>query len=297
MPSYQNVIFISILILVFYSCQNNTTKNTEKPPIKQVEYENLFLNLSPKMDTVIFNKRVKENPAIRDGNFILPLDDKNLTFKVSQEHDRISLKGSLKKLVLNSQRNSKESKKIISENEKIISRFLTFFEKYEPFPEEEFPISKNTKGRYETNTDRISEPILGVQKPRLADYGLFEDEYVLFKDAKKVIAVGFSNIGSIILSKPEMQQKINDLKSKERGDIKIKLDRIYYETILDSRDKNANDLKFGVTLEFNYFFISDFESIIINLKSDQLKYKTAKIKSDSIDKSQQDAIDRNKDKI
>lgn len=296
-------VFIGISLSLFFiaSCKDNSSiAPNEVKSVKSSSYKSIFLDLSPAMDTATFNKRVKENPAIQNGNFILPIGVNNLEFKISQNDDRISLNYSTIIEYSESQLNRKRSQEIIDKNEKTISDFISLFDKYEPYFKNDLPFVKNKQNQYldEQKSSMLREKVLDVYKPTLSNYGFYEDRYLIFQDSLKIVVVGFSNIGNIILSIPELTQKIEKLKSKLKDDRNTDLQLIFDEATLESRKQGAFSSKnYGIGLEINYFKITDFESLVNKMLSDQQNFHRAVIKSDSIKKSQQNALEENKGKI
>lgn len=295
------LIGISLSIFSIVSCKDSASLAPgEVKAVKSSSYESIFLDLNPAMDTATFNKRVKENPAIQNGNFILPVGVNNLDFKISQHDDRISLNHSTIIELSESRLNRKKSQEIIDKNEKTISEFISLFDKYEQYFKNDLPFVKNKQNQYldEQKSSMLRESVLDVYKPTLSNYGFYEDRYQIFQDSIKTIAIGFSVEGKIVLSADELEQKIDTRKGVKRNNSAIDFDLTYDEALLESRKQNVfSSERFGIKLEVNYFINSDFEALVQKMILDEQKFMRAKVKADSIEKLRQNIIEDNRDKI
>lgn len=258
-------IWLLIFILVFSSsCRNENKQEVITSKNMSTRYEPIFLNLSPKMDGMLFYEELNKNTSIKNGFFYIPLNEKTTSFKVSKMEDRILLEYNGKKQVSNSTdtANTPHWERAYINNKKTVREFIDLFKSKYGKSVNLLPFELNDEGAYLNSesgwknalnsNSRRKEYINGIQNKKLYDYGFNKYFYLIFQDNSKTIMIGY---------------------------------------------ENSNSNYFGVELEINYFHNSDFEKLSRQIRKDKIDFETAKKIENKLENENQNILNKNKDKI
>lgn len=258
-------IAIIFLLLFSFSCKNEVSNNTPIDGIKEVYYEPIFLNLSPKMEGMQFYKELNKNPSISNGFFYIPLNETEDSFKVSKMEDRILLEYSDKRQLsvnINPSQMPFYQRAYIN-NKKTVQEFINLFKSkygkpvnllpFEQDDEEGYFNREACKWKNALNRDtRKREYANGIVNKTLWDYGFDKCFYLIFQDNSKTVMIGYENSG------------LND---------------------------------FGVELEINYFHNSDFLALQKKMEKDKSEFESAKFNIEKLKKEEQIKNEKNREKI
>ena len=256
---------ILFLLLFSFSCKNEVSNDNSIDKIEVVNYEPIFLNLSPKMEGMRFYEELNKNPSINNDFFYIPLNETDDSFKVSKMEDRILLEYSDKRQLSASTNPSSVPfyQRQHIHNEKTVKEFIDLFKSKYGNPVNLLPFEQNDEGEYfnqeacwwknALNRDtRRREYANGIVNKTLWDYNFDKCSYLIFQDNSKTIMIGYEN-------------------------------------------SNSND--FGVELEINYFHNSDFLALQKKMEKDKSDFESAKFNIEKLKKEEQIKNEKNKEKI
>lgn len=199
----KNIIFIISIILL--SCNNNNSKTTINKN-KNIKYQPIFLNLSPKMSDSVFNSELRKNIEINeDEEFLLPINtnsnndknddfsenNNNIKFKVSKENKRIKLSYEYTTDIRIEFLDDYTSNYWFDKNTNLIKNFIYIFEqKYKYINQDNFPFKPNKENVYEPS---LGMEVFGVKQKKLNDYGFEKQNYRIFQDSVKTILIGYES--------------------------------------------------------------------------------------------------------
>lgn len=255
---------ILCLLIILFSCKNELKSDSSNDKIESINYEPIFLNLSPKMGGIRFYEELNKNPSIDNGFFSISLNKKTVSFKVSKLQDRIFLEYNGKTQVSNSTNTITTPfwKRAYLNNKKTVQEFVDLFKSKYGRPIDLLPFEQNNKGvyinsesRWENATNpsnRRKEYANGIENKKLYDYGFNKYFYLIFKDSSKTIMIGYEN-------------------------------------------SNSND--FGIEFEINYFHNSDFMALQNKMIKDKSDFESAKSKIEKLKKEEENLNRTNREKI
>src|SRR5690606_22984872 len=278
--------FAILLMFSFLSCVNdkkndipNSNLNNSNYQIEsEIEYEPIFLNLSPAMSDINFEKKLKSSAP--NGKFLLPINKYNFEFNIKKSSNRIILEYNQIKTLQFPDKFGKNAE----------SRYLDFIKK-DPFEEvliDDFvkifknkystqikglPLLKNKRGEYFNN-----QP-LPYAKRTLRNYDFNQENYLIFQDSIKTILVGYTILDyprtadnealeSITFTVKKSNIKSSYEESAESIDLyKLLKDEIkeqekltpYQRALQRTSFEDQITIKKGFSLEINYINNSDFE--------------------------------------
>jgi len=256
---------ILFLMIIFFSCKNEVNNDNSIDKIEAVNYEPIFLNLSPKMEGMRFYEELNKNPSIDNSFFYIPLNETSDSFKVSKMEDRILLEYSDKREL--SATNNPSSVPFYQRqhihNEKTVQEFIALFKSKYGKPLNLLPFEHNDEGEYfnkeackwknaANRNFRKREYANGIVNKTLWDYDFDKCYYLVFQDNSKTIMIGY---------------------------------------------ENSNSNNFGVELEINYFHNSDFLLLQKKMEKDKSEFETAKFNMEKLKKEEQIKNEKNKEKI
>lgn len=253
-----------ILIVIISSCKNEVNNDNSIDEIESVNYEPIFLNLSPKMGGMQFYEELNKNSSIDNGFFRIPLNEKTTSFKVSKLQDRILLEHS-DKIQLSATTNTTTTpywQRAYIYNKKTVQEFIDLFKSKYGKPVSLLPFELNDEGEYLNSASwwknalnpnsRKKEYANGIENKKLYDYDFDKYFYLIFQDYSKTIMIGYEN-------------------------------------------SNSND--FGVELEISYFHNSDFLVLQKKMEKDKSDFEYAKFNIETLKKEGQNINEENRKKI
>jgi hypothetical protein len=312
-------IFTYLIIFLFFSCNNDKKKNLNYPEINKIqkqvsqpkivittetkietepkiEYQPIFLNLSPRMGLSEFNNKLRSNPNLHYGKFILSLNDEKCKFNILKKENKIVLSGEFDdSKYIKSLKKTKEYN--LYQNEKIILELIEIFKnKYGNFASI-LPFKKNNKSEYLNAFPKKLSNFFSLSlkkvdnRKTLVDYGFKKDRYLVFQDSIKTILVGFTNriptkqFTNFEDAKLQNEQNLGNSFSEKLSDEE------YFKYI--NQPNKIPDFEISI----NYYHNSDFEIILNKIKKDKYEFDKAKYKHDSIKKANKLKIERNQNNI
>jgi hypothetical protein len=252
------------LFLLSFLCFN--CKNTENDIItydslesktkelKEDETKPIFLGLSPKMKNDVFLEEIEKlnnNGKLENGNFILPLNNKNLEFKLQKTNNSIKLVCTHFKSKYREYLCYQESDKYLNEFNNKAQNLIDLFKK-----------------KYKSNPIKIPNDF----KQPLYKYDLRKDNYLLFKDTVKSVLIGYSIIGYRVPSPSERKAEYEKLKSDNPDNpiIGIEINSIESSKFVD----------FGLEIEINYYYNDELELILQSINKEHEIFKKAALENE-----------------
>lgn len=293
--------FSILLIFLYLSCTNgkkndipsSDLKNKEKQIKTKIKLQPIFLNLSPKMNSEEFINTLTDNSNLTNGKFILPINKKKIEFSIDKTSDKIILEYDNLKNISVDKLNKSISEGYLSEQNKTITEFIEIF-----------------KLKY-------GNPLYRFEYKKLRNYGYDKQDYLVFQDSLKSVLIGYENLGTIVMSndelreeviaegkKPKLEEAIKDSKEKKYSNELQRLADLAENTNTGAAEReysnrlfNLQPKTFGIKLEINYLYNSDFEKLINNIENDKFELQKAEKRRDSIRSLEQQTIEKNKIKI
>ncbi|QTY27072.1 hypothetical protein [Flavobacterium sp. CS20] len=281
------LVFFFILLLSF-SCSDSK---------KNELYSPIFLNLSPKMDSLKFISTKNENKNLIDGKFYISLENsKKVGFKLLKKKDRITLEYNDVMNISIEDLNKTQSEYLVEKNNNFVNQIIEIYKSKYGEPLIIMPNQKQRhKGFYFPKTYK-SYGIISLK-----EYDFDKYSYMIFRDTLKSILIGYNEYGKIVLSEKEIKKlkKTPIKKSKNDNNLfKIVQDN-FYETerkdLINSRDEPNQD--FGIELEINYMHNEELDTIIKEIKQYKNKFEENRNKLDSLYNKEDEIIKNNKSNI
>lgn len=272
--------FAILLLFSFLSCVNDKKRdipNSNSQIESEIEYEPIFLNLSPSMTDINFEKKLKS--SVPNGKFLIPINKYNFEFNIEKYSDRIILEyNQIKTLQFpdkfgkNAERRYSDFIKKDPSEEILIDDFVKIFKKKYSTQIKELPLLKNKRGEYFNN-----QPLPWAERT-LRNYDFNQENYLIFQDSIKTVLVGYTildyprTLDNEALEAITFKVKKSNIKSSyEESDKSIDLYKLLIDEIKEQEKltpyqralqktsfENPITIKKGFSLEINYIHNSDF---------------------------------------
>src|SRR5690606_22373137 len=189
-----------LIVFSFLSCTN--VKKNNIPESESYESENIidqkienkpiFLNLSPKMSDLQFEKELtsslpNKKLSIPINNYSFEFNTKKTSNQIVLEYNDIKTLNFIPKFGDNAEKRFLEFIKKDPFEEELVKNFINLFKIKYPKQIKHLPISKNLQGEYYNNQIRP------FSERDLYNYDFKEENYLIFQDSIKTILIGYTN--------------------------------------------------------------------------------------------------------
>lgn len=282
---------------MFLSCLNNTKQDNDKITLDRNEvYNPIFLNMSPKMDSIEFDSIKKENNNLIDGKFYLGLrNDNRIGFDLLKNKNRITLEFIDIVNVPLEDLNKTQSTYLIEKTNKLHQQIIDIYKDKYGEPVRIMP----NQSKYHKVYYPITNKFVGIIS--LKDYGFEKNKYLIFRDSIKSILIGYNEYGKIVLSENEIKRlkKTPIKKTKSKNNLYRLAKNAEYiserKDLINSRNEPNQD--FGIELEINYMHNEELDTIIKEIKQYKNKFEENRNKLDSLYNKENEIIKNNKSNI
>lgn len=236
------IIYRIAIVLLLISCNNNEGKK-KLIPIK-INYQPLFLTLSPYMADSIFLSEIKKLNKVHkleNNQFVLPIKDRNYYFDVSKDKYSVCLSYSTKKGYSIKNLNYKISDKILAAYKKETLELKNLFDK------------------------KHSKSIKQIPDIDIENFRSYNMKYSLYEEQDKYILLSYRVNGTRIGNEKENDEKMDEIRFRvtgihvNRNDVEEKQMKKYIKAISSS----PSSADFGFEIQINYFYKKYIDSLLV----------------------------------
>jgi hypothetical protein len=242
-------IYLYSIFLIIIGCISKTkNENISSKKKEIVNYQPLFLSLSPNMSDSIFRYQIKElnkHNKLEKNQFALPVNDRYYYFDVTKDKYSIYLSYSKKKEYGLKHLNYKISDEIMASYKNQALEFKKIFDK-----------------RYKNTIKQIPNNIY------VEDYPSYNMNYILYNDIDKYILLGYRVRGHRIGNEKESEQRMDDIIYQITGRHIDKNDKeeLRMKKYLKATSSGPTTADFGFDIKINYFYKNYIDSLIVEMK-------------------------------
>ncbi len=310
-----------LLIILFFGCTNGKNNNTTNTDFQQtdkffeqkIEYEPIFINLSPNMSDFQFEQELKRSTP--NKKFTISLNNYKFDFDITKYSNRIVLDyNDIKTLIFTPKFGEDAEKRYmdfinkepIEQNEILIKKFINLFKNKYPKQIEQLPLSKNQIGEYYNNQKG------NFTERNLLNYKFKKENYLIFQDSIKTVIIGYTNAEyprkldkkdlELITYTSQISESIsrNSMESvenirnyfKEYGKLSP-----YNQALKLTGFEEQISRKKGLSLEINYMHNLDFEFLTNMIYKANNEFNDKLKQEDSLRKIKQKKENSNLNKI